>query len=116
MLISTNDGVSQRMAPILRPGQTESSGRNPSPESRLMRYPCGMSRVSWTLALLVALGTPALAGAPPASTHLVYVSAEDSGEILAVDVDKGEVAARIPVGKRPRGIKASPDGKLLYVA
>ena len=81
-----------------------------------MRYPCGMSRALRSLALLVALRAPAVAGVPAASTHLVYVSAEDSGEILAVDVDKGEVAARIPVGKRPRGIKASPDGKLLYVA
>jgi YVTN family beta-propeller protein len=81
-----------------------------------MRYPCGMSRLLWSLALLVAAAGPALAGEPAASTHLVYVSAEDSGEILAVDVDKAEVAARIPVGKRPRGIKVSPDGKLLYVA
>ncbi|HXU60764.1 MAG TPA: hypothetical protein VN962_03625, partial [Polyangia bacterium] len=58
----------------------------------------------------------AAGAAPPARTGLVYVSAEDSGEILAVDPAKGEVAARIPVGKRPRGIKLSPDGKLLYVA
>ena len=50
-----------------------------------------------------------------AATEL-YVSGEESGEIIVVDVDKGEVAARIPVGKRPRGIKLSRDGKLLYVA
>ena len=45
-----------------------------------------------------------------------YVSGEESGEIIVVDVDKGAVATRIPVGKRPRGIKLSRDGKLLYVA
>ena len=46
----------------------------------------------------------------------VYVSTEDGGEIVAVDPDRGEVVARIPVGKRPRGVKLSPDGKTLYVA
>jgi YVTN family beta-propeller protein len=46
----------------------------------------------------------------------VYVSGEESGEIIVVDLGKEAVAARIPVGKRPRGIKLSRDGKLLYVA
>ncbi|HSS39277.1 MAG TPA: hypothetical protein VLT58_10955, partial [Polyangia bacterium] len=74
-----------------------------------------MSRTLWFLAFVVILARPAAAADSGPSTRLVYVSAEDSGEILAVDVDKGEVAARIAVGKRPRGIKISPDGKLLYV-
>ncbi|MES1164928.1 MAG: hypothetical protein ABUR63_04170, partial [Verrucomicrobiota bacterium] len=75
-----------------------------------------MSRLLSSLALLVVLAARAGAAGPAPTTHVVYVSAEDSGEILAVDVDKGEGTARIPVGKRPRGIKVSPDGKLLYVA
>jgi YVTN family beta-propeller protein len=50
-----------------------------------------------------------------AGTEL-YVSAEDGGEVAVVDPDKGEVVARIPVGKRPRGMRISRDGKLLYVA
>ena len=46
----------------------------------------------------------------------IYVSNEDSGEITVVDPGAGQVLQRIDVGKRPRGIKLSPDGKLLYVA
>jgi YVTN family beta-propeller protein len=48
--------------------------------------------------------------------RLVYLSAEASGEIVVVDPDSAQVTARIPVGKRPRGLKVSRDGKLLYVA
>jgi YVTN family beta-propeller protein len=47
---------------------------------------------------------------------LIYVSAEDSGEIVVVDPSSARVQARIPVGKRPRGIKLSRDGKRLFVA
>lgn len=36
---------------------------------------------------------------------LVYVSAESRGEIVVVDPDHGSVAARIAVGKRPRGLR-----------
>ena len=46
----------------------------------------------------------------------LYVSTEDGGEIVVIDAEHGEVRARIPVGKRPRGVKLSHDGKLLYVA
>ena len=35
---------------------------------------------------------------------------------MVVDADRGVVVARVPVGKRPRGVKLSHDGKLLYVA
>ena len=73
--------------------------------------------------LLIALlaGAPALlnagtaGAAPPADTRL-YVSAEDGGEVVVLDPARGEVLARIPVGKRPRGVKLSRDGKQLYVA
>jgi len=47
---------------------------------------------------------------------LVYVSAESSGEVVVVDPELASVLARIPVGKRPRGLKVSPDGRHLYVA
>ena len=47
---------------------------------------------------------------------LVYVSAEGSGEIIVVDPEFASVVARIPVGKRPRGLKISRDGRYLYVA
>jgi len=35
---------------------------------------------------------------------------------VVIDANAGKVVTRIPVGKRPRGLKVSADGKLLYVA
>lgn len=46
----------------------------------------------------------------------VFVSNEDSGEVSVVDAARDVVVATIPVGRRPRGLRISPDGKLLYVA
>jgi YVTN family beta-propeller protein len=54
--------------------------------------------------------------ATPPPAPLVYVSDEDGGVVLAVDPEAAAVVARIPVGKRPRAVKLSRDGKLLYVA
>ena len=36
--------------------------------------------------------------------------------MTVLDASKGEVIATVPVGKRPRGLKLSPNGALLYVA
>lgn len=46
----------------------------------------------------------------------VFVSNEDSGDVTVVDAARDVVVASIPVGRRPRGVRLSPDGKLLYVA
>jgi PQQ-dependent catabolism-associated beta-propeller protein len=46
----------------------------------------------------------------------LYVSNEELGEVVVVDPEAGTVLSRISVGKRPRGIKLSRDGKQLYVA
>ena len=62
---------------------------------------------------LLSLGGGALA---QAASERLYVSAEDGGDIIVVDPVAGSVVGRIPVGKRPRGMKLSPDGKTLYVA
>src|ERR1700732_3811145 len=51
-----------------------------------------------------------------AETPRIYVSNEDSGEITVVEPPTGQILRRIHVGKRPRGIKLTLDGKLLYVA
>jgi YVTN family beta-propeller protein len=80
--------------------------------------------VGWSFPLLVALflvggdGTPAVAAevASPVAGERLYVSAEDGGEVVVVDPATAAVVGRIPVGKRPRGMKLSPDQKLLYVA
>jgi YVTN family beta-propeller protein len=46
----------------------------------------------------------------------LYVSDEEGGSVAVVDPARAEVVARIPVGKRPRGLKVSSDGRWLYVA
>jgi YVTN family beta-propeller protein len=51
-----------------------------------------------------------------ASAREVIVSNEASGDLAVVDPGSGQVLARIPVGKRPRGMALSPDGEHLYVA
>jgi YVTN family beta-propeller protein len=47
--------------------------------------------------------------------YQVYVSNEKSGDVTVIDGTDNQVLATIPVGKRPRGIHASPDGKTVYV-
>src|SRR5262249_45936687 len=47
---------------------------------------------------------------------LVYVTNESDGTISVIDPDDARVVATIAVGKRPRGIRISPDGARLYVA
>jgi YVTN family beta-propeller protein len=44
------------------------------------------------------------------------VSNEDSGDVTVIDPARDEVSRTIHVGKRPRGLRVSPDGTLLYVA
>ena len=46
----------------------------------------------------------------------LYVTNETSGDLTVIDVPTLAVVATIPLGKRPRGIAASPDGTRLYVA
>jgi YVTN family beta-propeller protein len=47
---------------------------------------------------------------------VIYVSDESRGDIVVIDPASAQIVATIPVGKRPRGIKVSRDGKFLYVA
>ena len=51
-----------------------------------------------------------------AADYEVYVSNEKSGDLTVIDGTTAKVAATIPVGKRPRGVHASPDGRTIYVA
>jgi YVTN family beta-propeller protein len=46
----------------------------------------------------------------------VYVSDEDGGNVIVISTSGDSVVARIPVGKRPRGLRVSPDGTRLFVA
>jgi YVTN family beta-propeller protein len=51
-----------------------------------------------------------------AATYQVFVTNERSGDVTVIDGGNLKVTATIPVGKRPRGIHVSPDGKVVYVA
>ncbi len=46
----------------------------------------------------------------------LYVTNEVSGDMTVIDSATYNVIATIPLGKRPRGIHASPDRKTIYVA
>src|SRR2546430_8724012 len=60
---------------------------------------------------------PAAAPAPPPLPPVrVYVTNEASGDLSVIDAATQTVIATAPLGKRPRGIQPSPDGKSLYVA
>lgn len=60
---------------------------------------------------------PAAAPKPPAPGAVrLYVSDETGGNVVVVDPEAGTVVERIAVGKRPRGIRLSRDGKQLLVA
>jgi YVTN family beta-propeller protein len=58
----------------------------------------------------------ASASTAAARSYQIYVSDERSNEVTVIDGADFTVAGTIPVGKRPRGIHASPDGKSVYVA
>src|SRR5690349_10631018 len=45
-----------------------------------------------------------------------YVANERSGTITVIDVANDAIVGEFPAGKRPRGLTASKDGKLLYVS
>jgi YVTN family beta-propeller protein len=62
-----------------------------------------------------------LAWAAPAKSqtnvdYQIFVSNEKAGDLTVISGGDFKVTATIPVGKRPRGIHASPDGKTVYVA
>jgi YVTN family beta-propeller protein len=70
--------------------------------------PSRLARMCWLVSLPLAACKP--------QPELLYVSAEQAGEVVVVDPVAAKVVAHIAVGKRPRGLKLSPDGKFLYVA
>ncbi len=57
-----------------------------------------------------------LAAGCQTSSERIYVTAEQSGEVVVIDPANAEVVHRIRVGKRPRGVRLSHDQKRLYVA
>jgi YVTN family beta-propeller protein len=54
-------------------------------------------------------------GREPGGTRL-YVTNEMSGDLTIIDPGGRRAIGRVALGKRPRGIVPSPDGRLLYIA
>ncbi|HEY2047021.1 MAG TPA: hypothetical protein VGG93_10620, partial [Candidatus Udaeobacter sp.] len=63
--------------------------------------------------LLWNLLTAAMRAEPP--SYLVFVSNERSGDVTVIDGGTDDVVGTFPVGKRPRGIHATPDGRRIFV-
>ena len=53
---------------------------------------------------------------PWTNGYRVYVTNESTGDLSVIDGSTLEVIATVPLGKRPRGIHASPDKRTIYVA
>jgi YVTN family beta-propeller protein len=67
-------------------------------------------------ALRLLAGLMLLGASLSAYAGRAYVSNEDDQSISVLDTDRAAVVATVNVGKRPRGLKLSPDDRLLYVA
>ncbi len=68
-----------------------------------------------TLALTLLMGACSRPAAEKPAFR-IYVTNETSGDLSIIDSATLNVIANVPLGKRPRGIHASPDGKTIYVA
>ncbi|MBK7116425.1 MAG: beta-propeller fold lactonase family protein [Proteobacteria bacterium] len=84
-----------------------------------------MNMKNFAIALVAGFGltlaAPGYAAALPpkpgvAVAYRVLVTNERAGTLSVIDGATRKVVATVPLGKRPRGLKASPDGKLLFVA
>jgi YVTN family beta-propeller protein len=52
----------------------------------------------------------------PIGAYRIYITNEASGDLSVIDSARHEVIATVKLGKRPRGIHASPDRTTIYVA
>ena len=102
VLLTSCSGDSDNAAPSAA-GQSQASAdnRTDTRQASALTADIGEAIEAATLAL-------------PDNGSLVYVTNEDSNSISVI-ADQS-VIATIPVGKRPRGIKVSPDGSRVYVA
>jgi YVTN family beta-propeller protein len=72
--------------------------------------------IAAVLAALVTFAAPTPTPAQQAARYRVYASNEISGDLSVIDEPSHTLVARIRLGTRPRGVRVSPDGRLVYVA
>jgi YVTN family beta-propeller protein len=69
------------------------------------------------LAVLAVLAASLVLGSAPAGAELrVFVTNEKSDDVTVIDATTRAVVGTIKVGKRPRGITVSADGRRVYVS
>lgn len=68
------------------------------------------------LACALVLGLPLVSQAQTGEHFQLYVSNERSNDVTVINAADLKPAGTIAVGKRPRGIHSTADGKLVYVA
>ena len=84
-------------------------------EAPSRRAPAALSPTA-LVALVALLAVTVSPRAAHAASYQIVVSNERSNDVTVISGTDYSVLATIPVGKRPRGIHGSPDGKLVYVA
>ena len=72
-----------------------------------------MRRVLTALAAAWAASSAWAAGPP---SYEIYVTNEISGDLSLINGSTLQVEATVPLGKRPRGVEATADGRQLFVA
>jgi len=68
------------------------------------------------MALRMCLAVVMAVLAMPAAASRLYVSNEDGQSVTVLDAESGALIETIAIGKRPRGLKVTPDGSRLFVA
>src|ERR1700704_4990339 len=67
------------------------------------------------LIIVLAVTFARIAVGAESPNYFAFVSNERSGDVSVIDGSTDAVIATFPVGKRPRGIHALPDGKRIFV-
>src|ERR1043165_5613506 len=84
------------------------------PPSLYYRLPMHLKMLVAAVLLVGCSKSKSTTTSPP--EERVYVSDEDGGNVVVISTSSDAVVTRIPVGKRPRGMRISPDGTRLFVA